>query len=392
MPVSEDFGKCLVVLGKTYRTSANFLQRWAALHLQNTIHVDSRDAGGYSVIGSSVLHGGLQSCAFSHNHGSSATVQNGCSYFKGNDPIGDRPIFYWSLNYGKQADHARSCFWHPVRAGRPTALGNQTTTLDVNTRHTGVRFFVSSGRNPANLDVEENSRLVLFSTQNLPNKNLLDWPQLLIHVDSCLFPNLKFSNLGTRLWRYTKAKAQDIKIDFPLKTRKQDTSLLTLENLENVSWCCWFGSPRSGDQRSPTLIILTWQLFGLGRTHIAPSLNWTAGKRSQVKQCHLLIAGKSLNWKPGRFLTSKYSFQEVFLPKSQLAFTPAAPPESWCVDASHVFLMHGSQGSTKKRSRFIQQQKIRSPDLMCSKLDDVLCIFLVEIHCHCGKRMHPFSM
>lgn len=126
VPVSEGFGKCLVVLGKTYSTSANFLQQWAALHLRNTIHVDSRDAGGYSVIGSSVLHGGLLSCAFSNNHGSSATVQNGCSYFKGNDPIGDRPIFYWSLNYGKQADHFRSCFWHPVRA---QLWGNQTTTL-----------------------------------------------------------------------------------------------------------------------------------------------------------------------------------------------------------------------------------------------------------------------
>ena len=37
-----------------------------------------------------VLHaGGLLSSTFSRNHGSSA---NGCSYLKGNDPIGDRPI------------------------------------------------------------------------------------------------------------------------------------------------------------------------------------------------------------------------------------------------------------------------------------------------------------
>ena len=133
-------------------------------------------------------------------------------------------------------DHSRSCFWHPVRAGRPTALWGQTMTFKMLTPVTPGWASSRVQGLPSKSGLWTKFSLGLFSSQNLPNKNLLDWTQLLIQVDSCPFPNsLKFLNLGiTRLWWYTKAKAQDIKIDFPLKTRKQDTSLLTLETLEDL--------------------------------------------------------------------------------------------------------------------------------------------------------------
>ena len=73
-------------------------------------------------------------------------------------------------------DHSRSCFWHPVRAGRPTALWGQTMTFKMLTPVTPgwassrVRGF------PANLDFEQNSLWGSFPVKTFPTK--IFWTEL----------------------------------------------------------------------------------------------------------------------------------------------------------------------------------------------------------------------
>lgn len=78
-------------------------------------------------------------------------------------------------------------------------------------------------------------------------------------------------------------------------------------------------------------------------------------------------------------MTSTYSKgSSNFLPKSQLAFTPSqASPESWCVEFHEP-----PTAPPRKGGRFIQQQKIRSPDLMFfSKLQRPMSLCICQ---HCG--------